>query len=179
MLLAQQDPSQFTDLPADITGPIEVAGGNPMLVLAMVMMAALALGGGLFYVYWKRRALRPAKSGTLSAREEARRRLAQWQKAYATMDPADLAGELSSIVRRFFHRQYGVDLESQTTDEFWAAMQELTRQLPPQVVEPLAEFFAQCDAFRFQGGELTPAMVEPLFHQAQSLIETSPAMAAA
>lgn len=179
MLLAQQEPSPYTDLPADITGPIEVAGGNPMLVLAAVMMAALGIGGTLFYVYWKRRAVKPASTGQLSPREEAHRRLAQWQKDYASKDLAELSGELTFIVRRFFHRQYGVDLESQTTDEFWASMDQVTRRLPAQVVEPLAEFFAQCDAFRFQGGEITPEMVEPLYHQARSLIESSPAPAPA
>jgi len=151
--------------------------GLPPLAVAGIFLADALL---LFLLLTALRRLwlltrpRPVAPALPPARNEALRVLAQLRGSLSTATVRDIALQLSSVVRRFAEREYGIGLTTQTQEEFQALLAHYPDALPDRFAGELFAFLDACDQAKFKPGADLEELKNQLWEHAHRLIEQAP-----
>jgi hypothetical protein len=154
-------------------GPDEIEDIQPPIrpdtaVWSVAIIALLLLVAIAAYFLWPN----PKKAGTPPPlpRELARISLRAAQEKLGTADAYEFSIEVSSILRTFIERQYGVLAVRQTTPEF---LDHASRKIQFTTMqhEDLQKFLHLCDSIKFARVEAGRQESETLLSQAWAFVE--------
>jgi hypothetical protein len=150
--------------------------GLPPWAVAGIYLAEIFLLVLLFQLIWRVLSLakpRPSAPSLPAPDEEATAALATLRNR-ANAPVRELAILLSSIVRRFAEREYGIALTTQTQEEFSALLSVCPDALPQRFAAELRAFLDACDQAKFKPGANQEEFKQQLWNQATRLIQKSP-----
>ena len=165
-------------LPQDIIDPGEVFWIMPLVwwcVTGLVLLIGLVI-----LVVWLVKRKRPERipvEHLAPPRTEAISRLEELQAIAPQSESSTLAVELNRTLKRFLSRQYGADLRSQTTQEFWNTQDEWGPKLTSELANAVAAFFEVCDTIKYQPTTDSEAEKRDLFDRVSAIVQYQPAHA--
>lgn len=134
-----------------------------------LVLAAAAAGG---WLWWRARNRPPAPPVPENPADVARRRLDAARSL--ARDPRAFGIEVSSAVREYLERRYGLRAPDQTTEEFLADLRSRPL-LEARHQAVLASFLEQCDLLKFAGARPAPGAADLLVESGRRVVdETDP-----
>ena len=139
----------------------------PLLWLLLGLVLLAALGFALWWWLRKRSRTQPP-----SPRAVAMRRLRQLERQDASMEPNELAHEISATIKNFLAETYGDPLRYETAEEFLRRSSDGRRGgVPTAARRELERYLELAEIIQFANAPDAPAHTPELGQRARSVIE--------
>jgi hypothetical protein len=150
----------------DIAPPVNYSLIPTWIIFVGVLLALTLVGGFIWLMARRRKAVAPAKS----PRERALEALVRMQDQVETLTPYRFSIRVSDILRRYVTEQYNLPVTRQTSVEF---LEQLRQSSPfsEDEKELLEDFLNRCDLIKFARYHATTADSRMLVEEAARFVQ--------
>lgn len=159
------------ELPVEALDPAPHLPGLPGWILALIILLLLALLAGLIFLILKLagKAKPPLATG-VNPRHAAQERLLALRDLPAETPLADLATQISLILRHYLAASKAEKALYQTREEFITSENRL-RNLPPAIAEKTTAFLTELSALQYAPPQSDPAQVAGLIERGLTTLD--------